>query len=85
MDRLIPPDFHPSLRVILEAELAAGNVVREVGRGFPEPGSLLVQLRDRFRVRHEPLPPEVRHVTLDDPLWWMDEFHAGEPPHLLVG
>lgn len=83
--RVIPPDLHPALRILLEAELAAGNVVREVGRGFPKPGSLLVQLRDPFKHRPAALPEGVTHVALNDPHWWMDEYQAGDPPHLLVG
>ena len=81
----IPPDFHPALRAMLDAELAAGNVVREVGREFPERGSILVQLRHPFKARPAVLPPGVEHAAVNDPHWWMDEYRAGNPPHLLVG
>ena len=82
---LPPSDLHPALRVLLDAELAAGNVIREIGRDFPEPGSLLVQLREPFKRRPPSLPDGVTHVPLNDPHWWMDEYRAGTPPHLLVG
>jgi hypothetical protein len=81
----IPPDFHPALRTMLDAELAAGNFVREVGREFPERGSILVQLRQPFRAAPAVLPPGVEHIHVNDPHWWMDEYRAGNPPHLLVG
>lgn len=81
----VPVELHPALRGMLAAELAAGNAVREVGRNFPEPGSVLVQLRLPFRARPDLLPDGVTHVAIDDPYWWMDEFRAGDPPHLLVG
>lgn len=81
----IPDDFHPALRAMLDAELAAGNRVREVGREFPERGSILVQLQQPFKARPAVVPPGVEHIQLNDPHWWMDEFRAGSPPHLLVG
>ncbi|HEX5632159.1 MAG TPA: hypothetical protein VFX50_02990 [Gemmatimonadales bacterium] len=81
----VPDELHPALRAMLAAELAAGNAVREVGRNFPEPGSVLVQLRHPFRARPTVLPDGVTHLAINDPHWWMDEFRAGDPPHLLVG
>lgn len=81
----VPAEFHPALRAMLDAELAAGNLVREVGREFPARGSILVQLREPFKSRPPVLPPGVEHVAVNDPHWWMDEFRAGDPVHLLVG
>ncbi len=81
---LVPADFHPSLRALLAAELAAGNTIREVGRDFPRPGSVLVRLTGRLRAKPTSLPAGVRHTPLNDPHWWMDEYTAGDPPHLLV-
>jgi hypothetical protein len=81
----VPPDFHPALRAMLDAELAAGNAVREVGREFPQPGSILVQLRDPFKAKPAVLDPAVEHLAINDPHWWLDEYRAGDPPHLLVG
>ncbi len=80
-----PTDLHPALRHLLEAELAAGNLIREVGRNFPEDGSLLVQLFEPFKVRPEALPEGVVLVSLNDPHWWTAEYRAGNPPHLIVG
>ncbi|HNV74143.1 MAG: hypothetical protein IPF87_05320 [Gemmatimonadetes bacterium] len=82
---MIPPDLHPALRLLLDVELAAGNAIREVGRDFPVPGSLVVQLREPFRQKPVVLPDGVTHLAVNDPHWWMDEYRAGDPPHLLVG
>jgi hypothetical protein len=80
-----PSDLHPSLRLLLEAELAAGNVIREIGRNFPDEGSLLVQLREPFKTNPPMLPDDVTHERVLEPYWWSDEFRAGTPPHMLVG
>lgn len=78
----IPEEFHPQLRAMLDAELAIGNTIRSTSRDFPEPGSVLVQLAQPLRVA----PPEgVAHHAINDPHWWIDEYRAGDPPHLLVG
>ena len=82
---MIPEEFHPLLRQMLDRELVAGNAVRSVGRDFPEPGSIVVQLRAPLRAA-PPVPPDgVTHIPVNDPHWWMDEYRAGSPPHLLVG
>lgn len=80
-----PSDLHPSLRVLLEAELAAGNVIREIGRNFPDEGSILVQLREPFKTNPPVIPEDVTHEKVLEPYWWSDEFRAGTPPHMLVG
>ena len=82
---MIPDEFHPLLRQMLDQELAAGNTVRSVGRDFPEPGSILVQLSTPLRVAPPTPPVGVAHHPVNDPHWWMDEYRAGDPPHLLVG
>jgi hypothetical protein len=81
----VPLDYHPALRALLEAELAAGNAISEVGRDFPLRGSVCVQLRGRFRAKPATWPAGVQHIPVNDPHWWMDELRAGDPPHLLVG
>lgn len=73
------------LRAILDAELAAGNVIREIGRNFPDHGSLLVQLREPFKTMPAVIPSDVTHEVVLEPYWWRDELRAGSPPHLLVG
>jgi hypothetical protein len=70
---------------MLEREIVLGNAIRSITRGFPEPGSVLVQLREPLRSRPVPVATGVTHVAINDPHWWMDEYRAGVPPHLLVG
>lgn len=81
----VPPDYHPALRTLLDRELALGNTVRSITRGFPQPESVLVQLSEPLRSRPVPPTDGVTHVAVIDPHWWMDEYRAGDPPHLLVG
>lgn len=76
--------LHPTLRTLLDAELAAGNAIREVGRDFPRPGSVLVRLQRPFLALPSPLPTGVTHTAVNDPHWWLGELSIGTPPHLLV-
>lgn len=78
------PHLHPALRAILDAEIAAGNTIREVGGGWPRRGSVFIRLRKPFQVRPEEVPAGVAYVAVNDPHWWREEYSIGEPPHLLV-
>ena len=65
------------LRALLEAELAAGNAIAGAGRGLHGKGSVLVLLREPFRVRPASLPAGVERHEINDPRWWKSEyFHA---------
>lgn len=76
--------LHPSLRAILEAELAAGNEVAETSTGWPDPDSVFVRLRNAFRSRATPLPEGVEYQELNDPHWWKAEYRASKPRHVLA-
>lgn len=76
--------LHPSLKLILKAELDAGNEILEVGRGWPDSESVFVKLRDRFRVNPGSIPPEVVYTEPNDPHWWFADYSAGVPPHILA-
>lgn len=80
----IPPEFHPVLRGLLEAEIAAGNAIREIGRDWPAKGSVLVRLWDPFHIQPAEAPSGATYLAVKDPHWWMDEYSAGQPPHLLI-
>ena len=80
----IPPEFHPVLRVILEAEIAAGNSIREIGRDWPVKGSVLVRFWDPFHIQPSKAPAGATCLAVEDSHWWMDEYSAGNPPHLLI-
>lgn len=76
--------LHPSLRAILEAELAAGNEVVETSTGWPDPDSVFVRLRHPFRARPAALPEGVGYHESNDPHWWKAEYSSSAPRHVLV-
>jgi hypothetical protein len=74
----------PSLRTLLDAELAAGNEIAETGGGWPDTDSVFVRLRHPFRARPASLPAGVTYQELNDPHWWKAEYASASPRHLLV-
>lgn len=76
--------LHPALGQILEAELAAGNEVLETGGGWPDPDSVFVKLRHRFRTRPSPIPDGVTYTEPSDPHWWFADYSSRNPRHLLA-
>lgn len=75
--------FHPALRVILDAELDAGNEVIESSTGWPEPDSVFVRLKQPF-LSTPPPSSEVEYAESNDPHWWKAEYRSRAPRHLLV-
>ena len=76
--------LHPVLRTLLDAELAASNEIVETGQGWPEPESVLIKLKHRFRVRRDSLPEGVTYTEPRSPHWWFADYSAGQPPHLIT-
>ena len=76
--------LHPDLRVILDAELAAGNEVVETGGGWPDADSLFVRLRDPFRTTPSRLPDGVVYTEPNDPHWWKADYTSRSPRHTLA-
>ena len=76
--------LHPDLRVILDAELAAGNEVAETGGGWPDPDSVFVRLRDPFRAKPATLPDGVVYTEPNDPHWWKADYTTRSPRHTLA-
>jgi hypothetical protein len=76
--RMIDPthlrDLCCELRVLLEAEIAAGNRVAETSKGWPLPDSVWVLLSAPFHNTPEQLPPGVKLVDVNDPHWWKQEY-----------
>ncbi len=73
------PTLCAHLQPLLDAELAAGNVVHSTD---PAPGSLtgrLVLLRHPFRRAPDPCPALLRFRSVNDPHWWLAEY--GCPVH----
>jgi len=76
-------DLRPELKAILDQEIERGNLVQEAGRGWPDDGSVFIQVRERFCARYQ-MAAGVEFRTLNDPHWWEQEYSCGKPVHLLV-
>ncbi|MBR0672852.1 hypothetical protein [Neoroseomonas soli] len=79
--------FPPALRALLEAELAAGNTILEVGHGSPAPPvGAWVRLAKRVATRPRAASPEIGFHDRRSSLWsgeWTDPrrfFFVLEPP-----
>ena len=83
-DRPAIEKLHPDLRVLLDAELAAGNAVTETGAGWPDADSIFVRLRDPFRARPASLPPGIVYTEPNDPHWWKADYTSSAPRHTLA-
>lgn len=83
-DRPAVARFHPALRTILDAELAAGNEIAETGGGWPDPDSVFIRLRDPFRTNPTPLPPGVVYTEPNGPHWWKADYSSQSPRHILA-
>ena len=82
VDPAVVADLCADLRGVLEAELAAGNVVVETSRGWP--GLVSVWLGGPFRAR---LRNEIEHVVfreINDPHYWLSEYECTKHQHLLA-
>jgi len=72
--------LHPALRLILDAELKAGNEITETSL---EGETVFVRLKRPFAPRKE-LPAGVRYAEINDPHWWTAQFTAGDARHILA-
>lgn len=64
-----------ALRVALVAELRAGNQLTGIGStGWPNDGSIVVNLRERFSTARQALPPGVAWREPDDPHYAREEM-----------
>lgn len=76
-----------ALRMVLAAELRAGNQLTGIGSaGWPNEGSIVVHLRDRFSTARRALPPGVTWRVLDDPHYAREEMSqkTGADEFLLI-
>lgn len=76
--------LHPSLKSILDSELAAGNEIKETGVGWGAPDGLYVRLRDPFKTKPPRLPAGVKYTVLNDPHWWKADYSTKQPAHTLA-
>lgn len=76
--------LHPSLRLLLDAELKAGNEIMETGGGWPDKDSVFIRLKHPFKARPAQLPDSVTYNEVNDAHWWQAEYLSRSPRHLLV-
>ena len=74
----------PELRVLLDAELAAGNAIVESGRGLYGKGTVLILLAKQFLARPATLPPGVAFREVNDPHWWKAEYFHSPSRHCVA-
>ena len=74
----------PELRILLDAELAAGNRVVETFGGWPVAGAVFVMLAEPFRKRSVTLPADVVFREINDPHWWKAEYDHEPTHHVLA-
>jgi hypothetical protein len=75
------------LRAALVAELGAGNQLVGIGSaGWPNDGSIVVNLRERFSVARQATPAGVAWRELDDPHYAREELslRVGSVEHLII-
>lgn len=82
VDPAVVADLCTELRGVLEAELAAGNVVVETSRGWPR--SVNVWLGGPFRVLPPKEPDHVLFGEVNDPHYWLAEYECTKHRHLLA-
>ena len=74
----------PELRVILDAELEAGNAIAEVVSGSPLHDALVVILEKSFITPLRPASANMRFRQVNLPGWWAAEYTTAQPPHTLA-
>jgi hypothetical protein len=81
---VIAANFAPELRAILEAEIAAGNVIAEVRTDSPVHDAVVVVLEKGFLTPLRPASKNMRFRQVNLPGWWRAEYTAAQPPHTLA-
>ena len=79
-----PDQLCPALRLLLQAELAAGNTIAECGEGLYGQGTILVLLASPFRVAVTALPADVELRSINDPHWWQAEYFHTPTKHCVA-
>lgn len=71
------------LQPMLEAELAAGNEVKDRGPAPSGQGGRMVLLRHPFKITPA-VTPVLRFQMVNDPHWWLAEFTCTEHHDMLA-
>ncbi|KIP98851.1 hypothetical protein RU07_19140 [Agrobacterium tumefaciens] len=76
-------DLAAPLKHIVVAELRRGNKIVDVGRDYPEQGSVHITLRDRFDDRYA--SKDAVFSLCNDPHYWHADYTTMTyPRHLLI-
>jgi hypothetical protein len=77
--------FCPELKLLLDAELRAGNTVVETSTGWPKPQSILVMLAEPFKAPPTlKLPNGIVYNDVNDPHWWKADYFHEASGHALA-
>ena len=76
-------ELHPELQLILDRELKVGNHVLDASRGWPDPGSLFITLREPFHRGYE-VTDSVEYSEPNDPHYWTADYSCGNPLHIIA-
>lgn len=79
-----PANLHPSLKKLLDAEIAAGNTVVETGGGWPKQEAVHVTLIRPLLARPSELPAGVVYTDVNDPQWWKEEYYREASGHMII-
>ncbi|MDR6342620.1 hypothetical protein HNQ91_005704 [Filimonas zeae] len=71
------------LKQILQSELQAGNTIREISSGWPEPQSIFVLLESPFTSEYQITHP-IEFREINDRHYWKAEYLDAAYKHLLV-
>lgn len=81
--RSVAADFALPLKNIVFAELDRGNKIVDVGRDYPDEGSVHVTMRDRFDDKYA--SKDAVFSLCNDPHYWHADYATvTSPQHLLI-
>ena len=79
----IAAELAAPIKAIVVAELKRGNIIVNVGKDYPDEGSVHITLRDSFDGRYE--SEDVVFSVCDDPHYWHADYITKTiPRHLLM-
>jgi hypothetical protein len=79
----IAAELAAPIKAIVAAELKRGNIIVDVGKDYPDKGSVHITLRDRFDGRYE--SEDAVFLVCDDPHYWHANYVTKTiPRHLLI-
>lgn len=74
----------PHLQPLLDAELTAGNTIRDEGPSPAAPTAPLVLLARPFAAAPAVCPDALQYAVINDPHWWLAEYRCREHHDVLA-